>query len=149
MIVVIMENINSKGVNMMSEVRSAVAEYFTDLKNGVNNLITCDKIREMHDNGDDFVVLDIRKPEDFEEGHIDNAVNIFWSEVGEHIDELPKDKRIVVVCYTGQSAGQVVSLLRLMGYTACSLKGGMTCDRNSLPMDASCDVDPAEATCES
>lgn len=128
----------------MTEIRHAVDQYFQDLKNGYNNLITCDKVTEMKKNGEDFLVLDIRKSEDFEKEHIENSVNIFWSEVGDHLDELPKNKRIVTVCYTGQSAGQVVSLLRLLGFEACSLKGGMTCDHDSLPMDASCDVDKEE-----
>jgi len=133
----------------MQEIRAAVDRYFEDLKNGNNNLITCEKVTEMKNKGEDFFVLDIRKPEDFENRHIENSVNIFWSEVGDNLDDLPKDKHIVVVCYTGQSAGQVVSLLRLLGFEACSLKGGMTCDHDSLPMDASCDVDePQEETCD-
>ncbi len=133
----------------MSAIETAVAQYFTDLKEGRNNLITCDKVTEMKEKNEPSFILDIRKPEDFKKDHIEDSVNIFWSQVGDNLDILPKDKRIVVVCYTGQSAGQVVSLLRLLGYEACSLKGGMTCDINSLPMDASCDIDrePAEKTC--
>ncbi|HCJ57468.1 MAG TPA: sulfurtransferase, partial [Clostridiaceae bacterium] len=38
---------------------------------------------------------------------------------------LPKDKKIIVYCYTGQTAGQTVAALRLLGYDAVSLNAGM------------------------
>jgi rhodanese-related sulfurtransferase len=38
---------------------------------------------------------------------------------------LPMDKKVVVYCYSGQTAGQTVAALRLLGYDAVSLKGGM------------------------
>jgi rhodanese-related sulfurtransferase len=45
--------------------------------------------------------------------------------------ELPKDKKIVVYCYTGQTAGQATAALRMMGYDAVSLNGGMGTPANA------------------
>lgn len=65
-----------------------------------------------------------------------------WDEVYEFIEEdiLPKDKRIIVVCYTGQTAGQTVGILRLLGYDACSLMGGMVNGwlKSDMPFESTC-----------
>ncbi|WP_066506764.1 rhodanese-like domain-containing protein [Abyssisolibacter fermentans] len=125
----------------MTSINQAVAKYFEDCEKGCNNLISCESLNEkIKQNPKDLFVLDIRKEEDFKKGHVDGAVNIFWYDVGECIDVLPKDKKIIVICYSGQSAGQIVSLLKLLGYDACSLKGGMLNGwvKNSLPVKEGC-----------
>lgn len=65
-----------------------------------------------------------------------------WSEVNKFIEEdiLPKDKKIIVVCYTGQTAGQIVGVLKLLGYDACSLMGGMVNGwlKDAMPIESTC-----------
>ncbi len=86
--------------------------------------------------------MDIRKKADFAENFIEGSVQCEWDEVFEFIEDdiLPKDQKIIVVCYTGQTAGQVVSLLRILGYDACSLMGGMVNGwmKDSMPIEAGC-----------
>ena len=132
----------------MQAIVEAVETYFEDLKKGCNNLITCEQLSELMENHKDVYILDIRASEDFENGHLDGAVNICWGALGDHLDEIPKDRKVVVCCYSGQSAGQVVSLMKILGYNVCSLKGGMTCDLTHLPIEAGC-CDPGAETCDS
>ena len=62
---------------------------------------------------------------DFDEGHIEGAVNSSLGNI--LVDAAQADKPIMVVCYTGQSAGHAVMALRLSGYMdAVSLKWGMS-----------------------
>jgi rhodanese-related sulfurtransferase len=64
---------------------------------------------------------------DFEEGHIPGAVSVAWNAVVTYAEEnLTKEDKILVVCYTGQQAGQAVVILNLLGYDAYSLKWGMS-----------------------
>jgi len=81
---------------------------------------------------DDYYVMDIRTSDkdnngvvDYEDGHIPGAV---FSSLGNILtDAASADKPIVVVCYTGQSAGHAVIALRLSGYPdAKNLKWGMS-----------------------
>lgn len=74
---------------------------------------------------EDFYLLSVRSAEDFAKGHIEGANNIPW-EAGmeQKFSTLPTDKKIVVYCYTGQTSGQTVAGLRLLGYDAVSLNGG-------------------------
>jgi rhodanese-related sulfurtransferase len=121
-------------------VLQAVKEYFRDCRQGCNNLITSAELKKMLDRQEPPFLLDIRKEEHFNRQHIEGAVNIFWYDLGEHLNKLPWNRKIIVICYTGQSSGQVTSLLRIMGYDACSLLGGMDNGwmERSFPIVAEC-----------
>jgi rhodanese-related sulfurtransferase len=73
----------------------------------------------------DYYVMDIRSAESFNAGHIKNAVNVPITDV---LGEAPNaaGKPILVVCASGQTAGRAVAALRMKGYTAFSLKWGMS-----------------------
>ena len=77
----------------------------------------------------DIYIIDIRSGDDFTTlGHIENAVNVASGDILTHVENegLAKGDKIVVVCYTGQTAGWATSILRLNGYSnAFSMKWGM------------------------
>lgn len=77
----------------------------------------------------DYYVIDIRSATDFDLGHIKNAVNVPLANI---LAEGPKanGKPILVVCYTGQTAGRGVAALRFKGYEAYTLKWGMAAWHN-------------------
>ncbi|ETA82143.1 rhodanese-like domain-containing protein [Youngiibacter fragilis] len=75
---------------------------------------------------EDFIILSVRRAVDFRSEHIEGAVNIpFGNETADGFGILPKDKKIIVYCYTGQTSGQVTAGLRLLGYDAVSMNAGM------------------------
>jgi len=98
---------------------------FIDKTDDTWNYITPVELKEK--GLDNFFILDIRKPEDFAEGHIEGAENIFWLDLleKENLDKLPKDKKILLVCYVGHTSSQALVLLRMLGYDVVSLKFGM------------------------
>lgn len=74
----------------------------------------------------DNYIIDIRTNDDFKAGHIEGAVNTALADVLTTATNA-NGKPIVVVCYTGQTAGHAVIALRLNGYTdARVLKFGMS-----------------------
>jgi rhodanese-related sulfurtransferase len=84
------------------------------------------------DSDADMMVVSIRQPGAFAEGHIEGAVNIPWGAgMEQYFGQLPQDQKLVVYCYTGQTAGQAVAGLRMLGYDAVSLNGGMGTDANA------------------
>lgn len=76
---------------------------------------------------DSPLVLDIRNKEDYEKSYIKNSVHSEWDEVEDKIrlGIFPKNKKIVVVCYVGISSAEIATDLRLAGYDAYTLKGGI------------------------
>lgn len=126
----------------MTTVLDSTKRYFDDLKGGCNNLIDCQNLYKCIGAKEDLFILDIRKKEDFAKNFIEDSVHCEWKEVFDFIQEdiLPKDKKIIVICYTGQTAGQVVAILKLLGYDACSLMGGMNNGwlKEAMPIQAAC-----------
>ena len=71
-----------------------------------------------------YYVMDIRQATDFDAGHIKNAVNVPLANVLTEAANAA-GKPILVVCYTGQTAGRAVAALRMKGFEAYTLKWGM------------------------
>jgi rhodanese-related sulfurtransferase len=74
-------------------------------------------------------ILDIRKKPDWNDSRIPGSVHCEWQDVGSLIESggLPDGdtgRAIVVVCYVGQSSGQVTGILRTLGFRAYSLLDG-------------------------
>lgn len=75
-----------------------------------------------------YTILDLRSSTDFAAGHIAGAKNVVLKDVITSTETLgvAKDAKLLVVCYTGQTAGQAVMALRLLGWkNAVVLKWGM------------------------
>lgn len=76
------------------------------------------------------LVIDMRKPEVFAEGHIKGAVNVEISGLTDYFANKIKPfeyDKIILACYSGQSSSYSTSLLRLMGYgNVYSLRWGMS-----------------------
>ncbi|MBN2859391.1 MAG: rhodanese-like domain-containing protein, partial [Sphaerochaetaceae bacterium] len=79
----------------------------------------------LYDNLMAFSLIDIRGAEDFAKGHIEGAKNIPMAKIGEAIPSFSTNRKIAITCYSGQTAGQTVGVLRALGFDAYSLKGGM------------------------
>jgi rhodanese-related sulfurtransferase len=72
------------------------------------------------------MLVDVRAPSEWEEGHIDVAVNLPLSRLPERMSTLPRDRSIVVHCASGYRSAIAASLLRRDGYALVSdLVGGM------------------------
>jgi rhodanese-related sulfurtransferase len=76
----------------------------------------------------DYYVFDIRDAETFStKGHIKGAINVPLADVLTKAAEVGKDKPIMVVCFSGQTAGRAVMALRLSGFPdATVMKFGMS-----------------------
>ena len=74
---------------------------------------------------DGAFLLDVRDPDEFEEGHIPGAVNLPLNEIRTRMEELPRDREISIYCGVGQRAYYATRLLLQNGYRAKNLAGGI------------------------
>ena len=100
-------------------------DYLSNVDKNWNYITPNDLFSVVNKGLDEFLIVDLRRPEDYATGHIKGAINIFWLDMMKNLDKLPKDKRILVYCYVGHTSSQVLVLLRLLGYDVVSLKFGM------------------------
>ena len=74
------------------------------------------------------VILDVRKADEFAEGHITGAILIdqFQSDFLEQAQvKLPKDKTIAIYCRSGRRSANSAGKLADVGYKCVNLKGGI------------------------
>jgi rhodanese-related sulfurtransferase len=80
------------------------------------------------DAGNDPFIISVRKPEDYAKGHIPSAVNIAFGDIAKNgtVNALPRDRKIVVYCYTGHSGSQATAMLGALGFDVLNLLHGMS-----------------------
>ena len=69
-------------------------------------------------------IIDIRDCEEFEKDTYPGAVNIFWEELDNRIDEISKEKPVYLICYTGQKSDEIAERLSDEGYEIYSIENG-------------------------
>jgi len=73
----------------------------------------------------EITLLDIRDPQSFAQGHIDNAIHIEEINIETFIEEQPKEKPLVICCYHGISSQSAAAYFAEKGFTdVYSLDGG-------------------------
>jgi NADPH-dependent 2,4-dienoyl-CoA reductase/sulfur reductase-like enzyme/rhodanese-related sulfurtransferase len=75
-------------------------------------------------NRDEVCLLDVRYPQELTAGALDGAINIPLPQLRSRLDELPRDRRIVVYCQAGQRAYYAYRILVQNGFDAINLCGG-------------------------
>ena len=83
---------------------------------GRMHAVHAEELVAMLDAGEDFVLLDVRAPGEYEEGHLPTAVNIHMGELPRRTGEVPGDKRVVTFCGSGERATIAASILLMQGY---------------------------------
>jgi rhodanese-related sulfurtransferase len=72
----------------------------------------------------DALLLDVREPDEFAQGHLPNAINLPLSQLRSRSGELPQNREIWVCCAVGQRAYYALRFLTQRGYRARNLSGG-------------------------
>ncbi|MBQ9942579.1 MAG: rhodanese-like domain-containing protein [Christensenellaceae bacterium] len=74
-----------------------------------------------------YILLDVRTPEEFHEGHIPGAINIDNNTIADAPPEqLPdRDQLILIYCRSGNRSKQAAAKLAAMGYTNVAEFGGI------------------------
>ena len=97
-------------------------------KGGAPQLIKADELNDLL--GGYVLIIDIRSPKVFSEGHIPGAVNVNMALLINYMkDDISVDDydKIVLVCHSGQTSAFAATVLRMMGFnTVYSLKWGMS-----------------------
>jgi rhodanese-related sulfurtransferase len=83
------------------------------------------------------ILIDVRTPEEFANGHLKNAININYYDPSfmKQMGTLSKDKTIYVYCRSGGRSGKATQELTQAGYKVVDMAGGITAwENNGLPV---------------
>jgi adenylyltransferase/sulfurtransferase len=73
---------------------------------------------------DSAFLVDVREPHEVEICRIDGSRHIAMREVAARIDDLPRDRRMLVMCHHGGRSRQVTDFLRAQGFISVSSVAG-------------------------
>ena len=89
--------------------------------------ISMDEAVKMMKDEKNYIILDVRRPDEYAEGHIPGAINLPNEEIGTaEIAELPdKSQLILVYCRSGRRSKEAAGKLVKLGYTNIVEFGGI------------------------
>lgn len=89
--------------------------------------ISMDEAVAMMERESGYIILDVRRPDEYATGHIPNAINIPNENIGtDEISQLPdKDQLIMVYCRSGRRSKEAAEKLAALGYTNIVEFGGI------------------------
>ena len=89
--------------------------------------ITPEEAKKIMDSGEEHIVLDTREQDEFDDGHIPNAILIPYTEIENKAEEMlpDKDKLILVYCRSGRRSKIAAENLVKLGYTNVKEFGGI------------------------
>lgn len=74
----------------------------------------------------DFLVVDVREVHEFKEGHMAIAKNVPLSQLEKRLSEIPRNKKVYIICRSGRRSGFALKTLRQQGYkNVQAIRGGM------------------------
>ena len=89
--------------------------------------VSMDDIVKIMDENKDYVIVDVRTPDEYKEGHIPNAINIPNETINETVYNKLKDKNqlILIYCRSGSRSRQAAYKMQKLGYTNLVDFGGI------------------------
>lgn len=85
-------------------------------------------------------ILDVRTPEELAIGSIDGAVNIPLGQLRGRLNEIPKDRRVVIYCQVGQRGYFAYRVLAQNGFDAVNLSGGFKTYSHAVERQSNFDI---------
>jgi len=97
------------------DVTNQAAQVGLNVLNEEYKQVPVTKVRELVENG--AFILDVRGEDEFNNGHLKNAINIPLGQIRDRLDEIPKDKDIYLHCRSSQRSYLAIKILQGNGYT--------------------------------
>jgi hydroxyacylglutathione hydrolase len=73
----------------------------------------------------DGVLVDVRRADEWDEAHIDGATLVTLAELPDRLDELPRERSLMVICRSGGRSAVATGALIGAGFEAVNVAGGM------------------------
>ena len=109
--------------------------FFSKLFGAAAPSLTAAEVDEKLKFGKHPLILDVRQPDEYRQGHITGAKLIPLNELHRRMKELPQGREIVCVCASGSRSASAAKVLAKEGYTVFDMQGGMLAWRRAkLPV---------------
>lgn len=90
-----------------------------------NAAVSVEEARQKLD-AHEALMIDVRERDEWQAGHVKGAQHIPLGELGTRLDEIPRDREILLFCRSGNRSGKATQLLQAQGFAqARNVEGGI------------------------
>ena len=94
--------------------------------NRVSQITPKEAKQKLDANNGNFLIIDVREDNEVNFSSIkEKFIHVKLSEFQTHINEIPKDKELGILCRSGSRSAQVTNFLNYHGYNAVNISGGI------------------------
>lgn len=89
---------------------------------------TVDPTKMMNSEENEVVIIDVRTPPEYNDGHVKDAllINVNSRDFQEEVGKLDREKQYYVYCRSGMRSARAQSLMQNLGFTkVCNVEGGI------------------------
>jgi phage shock protein E len=79
--------------------------------------VSIQEARQLIEEKKKLIIVDVRTIPEYNEGHIENSINIPVQELADRLDELHKNDELLIYCRTGNRSSTAVNILSDAGFT--------------------------------
>jgi rhodanese-related sulfurtransferase len=80
---------------------------------------------EMINSDSNITLLDVRTTQEYNQAHLPNTLHIPLDNLANNLNKLPKDKKVLIYCRSGNRSIEASRILKKHGYTPIDIKGGL------------------------
>jgi NADPH-dependent 2,4-dienoyl-CoA reductase/sulfur reductase-like enzyme/rhodanese-related sulfurtransferase len=93
-------------------------------RDGIMSAISAEATHQRIENGEDFILLDVRSPQEYANVRLPKSTHIPLGSLRKRANELPRDKRIVTFCAASLRGFEASLILRAAGFTRVNVLDG-------------------------
>lgn len=97
------------------ELAAGVDRFLTSMPAGYYTIANVEGLKTRLKNPQ-VLLVDVREPSEYRSGHIPNAINIPLRTLTQNLDQIARDRPVVLYCSTGYRSAMGVMTLHLLGY---------------------------------
>lgn len=75
--------------------------------------------------GENLEIIDVREEDEFRMVRVDNSKLIPMGEILENLDKIDWNKKVILICHSGNRSGYIAQLLGNMGKKVINMDGGI------------------------
>jgi rhodanese-related sulfurtransferase len=102
--------------SQVANLESGVARFLTSIPSGYYTITSVEGLKKSLLENAQTLLVDVREPSEYRTGHIPDAINIPLRTLTDNLEEIPRDRPVVLYCSTGYRSAMGVMTLHLLGY---------------------------------
>lgn len=99
----------------ISNLEAGVDRFLTSIPSGYYTVANVAGLKDQLKNPQ-TILVDVREPSEYRAGHIPDTINIPLRTLTHNLDNIPRDRPVVLYCSTGYRSAMGVMTLHLLGY---------------------------------